>query len=219
MRFGGTSWRPFLGKLLYTYDDPPSEKHLKQACNLLENDGVLCYPMGSNWAFGCDASKPKALDRIRLLKPEHPKAKSFSLICSSIKMASSFGHIDHQLYRILKKVWPGPYTILVKSTLSLPRQIKDKRQIVGLKIPDCQLMRALVEAYGKPMATTSVPKREDGFDFKMGYEIEEVYGHALDLILDLGEELSGEESTIVDFSEGYPEIIREGLGDISIFSV
>ncbi len=204
-------------KHLYTYDDPPSERHLDRAVELLRDNGVLAYPVGANWAFGCDASKPTALDRLGKLKPEHPKSKSYSLICTDISMAATFGHIDHSLYRILKKIWPGPYTIIVPSSRTLPRQLKDKRQVVGLRVPEGRLVRALVEKYGFPLASSSVPLKPSGEPYRMGYEIELVYGHALDLILDLGEELTGEESTVVDFSEGEAKILRVGLGDIKVF--
>lgn len=206
-----------LSEHLYTYIDPPSERHLEKACQILRNGGVIVYSVGLNWAFGCDAANVKAIDRIRLLKPYHPKDRPFTLICSDISMASDVGNIDHALYRTLKKIWPGPYTIIVKRNRSLPRQIKDKRQLVGIRIPECPLVLALVNRYGSPIATTSVPKKGDGISYNMGYEIFEDFGHGIDLLLDLGESLPGEESTVVDFSEGYPDVVREGAGDISIF--
>lgn len=206
-----------MGEHIYTYADPPSERDLTRTCKVLENDGLLAYPMGLNWAFGCDAGSVKALERIRLLKPGHPMEKSFSLLCSDISMASRVGNIDHSLYRVLKKIWPGPYTILVRRHRSLPKMIRDKRQIVGIRVPDCDFVRALVARYDKPLATTSVPEKPDGGSCIMGYEVYEHFGHGVDLVLDLGEELPGGESTVVDFSSGSPEVIRVGAGDPSVF--
>lgn len=202
---------------LYTYADPPSERDLDKACAILERGGVIAYPVDQNWAFGCDASQPKALDRIRQLKPGHPRSQPFSLICVDMSMASQVGNIDHQLYRYLKKAWPGPYTIIVRRNRSLPRQIKDKRQVVGIRIPENPMVLRLVEKFGKPLATTSVPAGPAGEPLRMGYQIFEVFGHAIDLLLDLGDELPCLETTVVDFSEGYPEVIRQGEGDPSIF--
>ena len=102
-----------------------------------------------------------------LLKPHHPKEQPFSLICSDISMASSVGNIDHQMYRYLKKMWPGPYTAIVKRNRSLPRQIKDKRQDVGIKVPDSPLVIALIETYGSPLATTSLPERDENKVYQM----------------------------------------------------
>ena len=71
---------------MYTYDDPPSERDLTSICAVLRDDGVIAYPTDVNWAFGCDASSSKALDRIHRLKPAHPKERPLALICSSISM-------------------------------------------------------------------------------------------------------------------------------------
>ena len=208
-----------MGEHVYTYDDPPSERDLDKACKILDASGVIAYPIEQNWAFGCDAKNLKALDKIRRLKPTHPKEQPFSLICSDMAMAANMGNIDHQMYRFLKKAWPGPYTILVRRNRSLPRQIKDKRQVVGLRVPDSPMILRLIEKLGRPLATTSVPANDAGEPLKMGYQIQEIYGHALDLLLDLGDELPCLESTVIDFTEGYPELVRLGSGDPSIFGL
>lgn len=202
---------------LYTYINPPSEKHLARTCEILKHDGVVAYSTGGNWAFGCDAASAKALDRILQLNPSHPKDRPFSLICSDITMAATVGSIDHALYRVLKRIWPGPYTVIVKRHKTLPRQLKDKRPVVGLRIPDAPLVLSLVAHYGAPLATTSVPMKADGTPYQMGWEIFEVFGHGLDLLLDLGDQVPGVDSTIVDYSQGHPEIIRVGAGDPEVF--
>ncbi len=202
---------------LYTYIDPVSERDMKKALDLLQDDGVIAYPLDCNWAFGCDASNVKALDRIKRLKPTHPKDQPFSLICADMAMASTVGNIDNNQYRVLKKCWPGPYTVILTRHKSLPRQIKDKRPVVGIKVPDSPLVRELVTRLGRPLATTSVPRMANGETAKMGYEVFEEFGHGIDLLLDLGEELPALDSTIVDFSDGEPVIVRAGVGDTKIF--
>lgn len=209
---------------LYTFDDPPSERDLTRTLAVLEKDGVLAYPTDVNWAFGCDATSSHALDRLHRLKPTHPKDRPFSLIVSSISMAADFATIDHSAYRLLKKAWPGPYTILLTATRNLPRQLKDKRRVVGIRIPKSPLLLALVEKLGRPLATTSVPEiPRQGSEFpqapRFGYEVDDVFGHGIDLLLDLGREVDGLESTIVDMTQGAPEIVRRGAGDPSLFEV
>lgn len=204
---------------LYTFINPTSERHLSKACRLLESDGVLGYPMDVNWAFGCDAGSVKALDRIRRLKPGHPKDQPFSLICADISMAATVGNIDNYQYRVLKKCWPGPYTVILKRHRSLPRQIKDKRPVVGVRIPLSPLVRDLVARLGRPIATTSVPLLSDGSVPKMGYQVFEEFGHGIDLLLDLGEELAGLDSTVIDFTEAEPLVVRVGAGDPHLFGV
>lgn len=202
---------------LYTYDDPPSERDLEKVIRVLKDDGVIAYPTDVNWAFGCDAKSAKAMDRIHRLKPTHPKDRPFALICSSISMAADYVNIDNAAYRLLKKAWPGAYTVLLTATKNFPRQLKDKRRVVGIRIPDSPLLLAVVAKLGRPIATTSVPLKPDETPPHFGYEVFEDHGHGIDLLLDLGQELDGRESTIIDLTEGVPALVREGAGDPSLF--
>ncbi|MDD1421531.1 threonylcarbamoyl-AMP synthase [Dolichospermum sp. ST_sed1] len=210
---------------LYTYDNPPSERDLEKACHILENGGVIAYPTDVNWAVGCDASNVKAIDRIRRLKPHHPKEQPFTFLCSSISMITNVCQVDNLAYRYLKKLLPGKYTFLLQRSKNLHRQFNDKRKVVGVRIPESPLLLALIEKFGKPIATTSFPSLGDEQKGdptnvpKFGYQIEEKFGHQLDLILDLGQESPNLETTVVDLSEGEPVIVREGAGDITVFGV
>lgn len=204
---------------LYTYIDPPNEKHLEKISKLLEDDGVVVLPMGTNWAFSCSASSHKALDKIRALKPKHIKERPFSLVCSDMAMSSSVGNIDNHLYRYLKKAWPGPFTVIVDRNRTLPKQIKDKRPVVGIRIPNEKITLEIINYFGKPLAVSSLPVEDGQAPLKMGYEIEDQFGHAVDLIVDMGEELSGEESTVIDATDDSIEVVRQGAGDQSLFGI
>ncbi len=204
---------------IYTYDNPPSERDLARACRILEDDGVIAYPTGGNWAFGCDFGNTKAIERIRFLKPSHPSDRPFTLICSDIAMVATVANIESHAYKILRKAWPGPFTVFFERNRTLHKQIRDKRKIVGARVPENAMVRMLVERFGRPIASTSVPELPSGQAPHFGYQVFEVFGHAVDLILDLGTELPGEDSTIIDFSSGSPELIRKGLGDMALFGL
>ncbi len=209
-----------MGDLLYTYDDPPSERDIARVVRVLENDGIVAYPTDVNWAFGCDAKSTKAMDRIHQLKPSHPRDRPFSLVVSSIAMASEYVNIDSVAYRLLKKAWPGAFTVLLTANRNFPRQLKDKRRVVGMRIPACPLVLAIVEKLGRPLATTGVPPlREGELPPHFGYEVHESFGHGVELVLDLGNELKGLESTIIDLTSGAPELVRRGAGDPSLFDI
>ena len=153
------------------------------------------------------------------LKPKHPKNRPFSLVCSDISMASSMANIGQQNYRLLKKAWPGGYTFILKSSRLLPKRLKDKRENVGIRIPDEEITLAIIRHYAKPLAATTVPISRSGECLQMGYQVFDEFGHALDIVVDVGVDLSGEESTIVDLTSGSIELIREGAGDLSILGI
>lgn len=201
-----------MAKLVYTFVNPTSKKVLSEACRLLENDGVIAYPTDVNWAFGCDPSSKSALERIRLLKPHHPKEQPFSFLCSSISMIASIADVDGNSFSVLKRIFPGPFTVLLNRNRNFPKQLKDKRKEVGIRIPESPLLIDLITLFGKPIATTSVPYEIADHLLHYGYEVEDLYGHGLDMILDLGEAVPARETTVLDLSEGDIKIVRQGIG-------
>ena len=208
---------------LYTYINPTRERDLDDIIRVLSDDGVIALPMDLSWAFCCDASLPKALARLHLLKPSHPKERPYSLVCNSIAMASHLANIDNAAYRFVKKIVPGPFTVLLERHATLPKQIKDKRRVVGIRIPDAEIVLELIKRYGKPLASTTIPpmRAEDEFSPLpgFGWEVEEKWGHALDMVVDIGSEALRQETTIVDLTTGQPEIVRLGAGDPALLGL
>jgi len=202
-----------MGEHLYTYDDPPNERHLDQIVGWLERDGVVALPTGTNWAFAASATSKKAEKRLRRLKPEHPKDRPFALLCSDIAMAASMTYVDGAAYRRLRRLWPGPYTVLLKANHELPRVLRTKRAVVGVRIPEEALVRTIVERLGGPLMVSTIPDGPSG-PYRMGYEVQEALSHGVDLVVDLGTELPGTETTVLSMLDGLVEVVREGAGPI-----
>lgn len=205
---------------LYTYVNPVRIKDIEEICRVLSDGGVIALALDAGWSFVCDAAHSKALERIQRLKPSHPKDRPFSLMCHSISMASHIANIDNAVYPWLKKALPGPYTILLERHVSLPKQIHDKRREVGLRIPDCELALEILKSYGKPLAASTVPSEDDaGLLPGFGWEVDQRFGHGLDMVVDRGDETLRAETTIIDLTSGTPVLIRQGLGDPSRFGL
>lgn len=210
---------------VYTYVDPVRERDMEAVCKVLADDGVIALPTDTSWCLACDADSPKALERIRKLKPGHPRERPFSLMCGSISAAADVVNIDNVVYPLLKKALPGPYTFILERNRSLPRIIHDNRREVGIRIPQATLVRELLARYGRVLAAATVPPvqlKANGFDEihlpRFGHEILDAFGHGLDLILDLGDEVPGVETTIIDCTRGVPSVVRAGAGDTVPFT-
>lgn len=206
-------WKLFM-QHLFTYIDPIPDKHLEQVCRVLAQGGIVSYPTDVNWAVGCDATNVKSVTRLRQLKAPHPQP--FTLMCADISMVSRIANVDDQAFKFLRKLTPGPYTLILKSNRTLAKQINDRRLNVGVRIPKFALLQAIVQRFGKPLATTTCGK--DNEELRFGYEVQEKYGHMLDLLIDLGTEVEPRMTSIVDFSMNIPIVIRKGAGDVSMFS-
>ncbi|TVQ89987.1 MAG: threonylcarbamoyl-AMP synthase [Deltaproteobacteria bacterium] len=199
---------------LYTWQDPPNERHLDQTVDLLRRDGVIALSTGTSWAFAVDPSSKRANQRLSRLKPHRDADRPYALLCSSISMASGMASIDGGAYRLLNRLWPGPYTVLLPAGPELPRVLKTKRKVVGVRVPDTALATLVVDRFGGPIVVTTVPRGPDDQLPTMGYEIVEIFGHALDLVLDLGEPVPGTETTVLDLTGDAPQVVRHGVGPL-----
>jgi len=200
---------------IYTHDDPPNQRHLDQICSVLNANGVVAMPAGCSWMFCCDAGSKKGVQRMMALKPDRSEKKPLSLVCSSISMATEMARVDGMAFKVLNRIVPGHFTVLLPSSRTLPKILKNKREVVGLRVPNEAIVMAIVEQFGRPLVATSVPPAPSGQNLTMGYEIMDAFGHGLDLVIDLGEEIEGRPTTILDLTSGEVDVIREGAGDLS----
>ena len=214
-----------MSQILYTYDDPVSLKHLRQARDVLVNGGLLAYPTDVNWACGCLCHHKRALAKLQQLKvaatlgDESPKPISF--IFASLAQISEYAELYSQAFRILKKILPGPYTVILNSHKRLPKIIADKRKEIGIRIPRSELLNQLTALLPVPLATISLtsssPPLADELAYaqlhrpRFGYDIAEAYGREIDLILDLSTELVYRETSVIRLVDGSVELLR--LGD------
>lgn len=199
---------------LYTWDNPPNERHLDHVVDVLRDGGVIALSTGTSWSFAIDPISKKALQRLQRLKPNRDPDRPYALLCSSVSMASGMASIDGAAYRLLNRIWPGPYTVLLPAGPALPRLLKIRRKVVGVRVPDTRLAKMIVDRFKGPLVVTTVPRADDGQVRTMGYEIADAYGLALDIVLDLGEPIEGAETTVLDLTGEQPLVLREGIGPV-----
>ena len=193
------------------WNDSASERQLKDICQRLEAGEIAIVPTDTMYAIVGDALNSKTVDRICRLKGINPDKTNLSIICSDISMAAEYARIDNRDFKLLKNNTPGPFTFLFKSSSSLPKAFKG-RKMVGIRIPDNQFDRDLVERLGHPLITTSI--EYDDEDYAVNPElIAERYYNQVDLMIE-GPDGTTDVSTIVDCTGDDPEITRQGKGEI-----
>ena len=199
--------------ILTLHPDTPQARHLERIAELLQKDGVIAYPTDTLFGLGCLASRKKAVDRIREIKRRDAK-KPMSLLCADMEMLCKYTrHLDTPTFRVLKHMFPGPYTALLPASREVPNHLASKCKhvaVVGLRIPDHAFCLQLSKLLGEPIITTSANLSGEP-TLNSAWELEEELGHALDMVVDCGEPL-GQASTIVDFTGEEPALIREGAG-------
>ncbi|MBL7111367.1 MAG: threonylcarbamoyl-AMP synthase [Bacteroidales bacterium] len=203
--------------LLRVHPDNPGERHLKIVIECLLDGGVIIYPTDTVYALGCDITKIRAVERVARIKGVKLDKANFSLICSSLSQLSDYtSPINNHIFRIMKRVLPGPYTFILNASNNVPRFFQSKKKNVGIRIPDHRVPVEIVEHLGNPIITTSLHHEDEIIDYLTDpEEILEKFSNLVDIVVDSGH--GGLiPSTVVDCTSNEPVIIREGLGDTTL---
>jgi tRNA threonylcarbamoyl adenosine modification protein (Sua5/YciO/YrdC/YwlC family) len=192
----------------------PQPRLIRKVVEVLQQGGVIGYPTDTIYGVGCDLFNPEAVRKIRRLKKTGTN-QPLSFICSDLKDISRYAYVSTQGYKIMRRLIPGAYTFVLKATKLVPKIAMTRQKTVGIRIPDNKICLALVRELGHPIISTSVSKPNEGL-YNDPAEIEERFGKQLDLVID-GGLIVAEHSSIIDLAGDFPEIIREGKGDVSPF--
>lgn len=193
----------------------PEFPKIKQISQIIQRCGVVVYPTDTIYGFGCDIFCPDAIEEIYKIKGK--KATGFSFICPDLKEISKYALVPDHAYKIMKRVLPGPYTFVFKATKLVPRTLIPDKKTVAIRIPDNKICLELVKQVGHPIVSTSVNLSGEP-NYSDPLLIEKDFGDKVDAIIDAGV-IANEPSTVIDFSEGNPILIRQGKGDASFLDI
>jgi tRNA threonylcarbamoyl adenosine modification protein (Sua5/YciO/YrdC/YwlC family) len=198
--------------LLELHPGNPQPRNIKTITECLLDGGVIIYPTDTLYGLGCDIFKQEAIKRICRIKNVHPTRAQLSFICYDLSDLSKYCRpISTPLYRILKSHLPGPYTFILPASRQVPKILKNKKDSVGLRVPDNLIARSIVQELGHPILSASLPTGESVEDYTDPYLIEQNFKQLVDIVIDGG--IGGSvPSTVIDFTGSEPQVLRSGLG-------
>ena len=198
------------------YKDNPNPTEINKVVDVLKKGGLVIYPTDTVYGLGCDITNTKAVEKIARIKGIKLEKANFSFICNDLSHLSDYvKQIDTSTYKLLKRALPGPYTFILPGSKSLPKVFKNKKT-VGIRVPDNTIARAIVEALGNPIISTSIYDEDDVLEYTTDPElIFEKWQHLVDGVIDggFGDNYA---STIIDLTVAEPVVIREGKGSLDI---
>jgi tRNA threonylcarbamoyl adenosine modification protein (Sua5/YciO/YrdC/YwlC family) len=198
--------------LLHVHPQDPGQRHIKTIAENLRSGSVIIYPTDTIYGLGCDIRNQKAIERICRIKNIDPKKAQFSFICYDLSQLSKYAKpISTPLYRLLKSHLPGPYTFIFQASKEVPKILQNKKNTVGIRIPDNPIASSIVKELGHPILSTTLPGEmvEEYTDPELIYE---KFKNIVDIVVDGG--VGGTvPSTIIDCTNETPEIIRMGAGE------
>jgi tRNA threonylcarbamoyl adenosine modification protein (Sua5/YciO/YrdC/YwlC family) len=193
----------------------PQLRLIKQVADKINHGAVICYPTDTGYGIGCGIFNPKAIKQIVQLK-KRPPNKPFSFMCYDLTNISKYAHVSNTAYRLLKKNLPGPYTFVLPGTKLVPKVMTTRQKTVGIRVPENQICRSLLEELGTPIINTSIPVKEDAPKPTEAYEIDLLIGNRINLIID-GGPVYQDPSSIIDLTGDVPQILRIGKGNVTPF--
>ena len=194
----------------------PQPRSIAQAVQILREDGVIAYPTDTCYALGCRIDNLSGLERIRRIRG-HDERHHMTLVCADFAQLGQLVHLDNAEFRAVKAVTPGPYTFILKATKEVPRRLyHPNKKTVGIRIPDNNVVRSLLTELGEPMLSSTLILKDQTEPMTDGWTIKEELDHQIDAVIDAGE-CGAVPSTVVDWTDGYPEVVRVGVGDPTPF--
>lgn len=203
--------------LLKIYPENPNPKAIQRVVECLQDGGVIIYPTDSIYGIGCDIFKQKSIERITQILGDKKKKSAMTFICHDLSNLSDYTKpISNNVFKAMKKALPGPFTFILEANNNVPKLLQSNKKTVGIRVPDNNIVREIVEQLGHPILSTSVKDDDEIVEYTTDPElIHEKYGDLVDIVIDGG---YGDNvpSTVVNCVDGEIEIVREGKGDVDL---
>jgi tRNA threonylcarbamoyl adenosine modification protein (Sua5/YciO/YrdC/YwlC family) len=191
----------------------PQVRLIRQAVEIIRNDGLVVYPTDSSYALGCHVGDKRGMERIRRIR-NLDNRHNFTLMCRDLSEISTYAKVDNSSYRLLKSLTPGAYTFILKATHEVPRRLQNpKRKTIGIRVPDHPVTQALLDELGEPLMSSTLILPGKDMPETDANDIRERLEHEVDLVID-GDHCGVEPTTVVDLVDGVAKVLRQGCGSI-----
>ena len=194
----------------------PQPRSIRQVADIVRGGGVIAYPTDSCYAIGCQFGNADGVARIRSIR-QLDERHHLTLVCQDFAQLGQFIFVPNPVFRAIKSATPGSYTFILPATKEVPRRLQHPgKKTVGVRIPRHVVAQALLAELGEPLVSSTLllPGQEE--PMAAGWEIAEELDHSVDAVLDSGD-CGTEPTTVIDYSQDEPVIVRRGAGDTSAF--
>jgi len=194
----------------------PHSRYILRSIELLKKGELIVYPTDVNYGVGCLLSSSTGVKALNSLTRDIGRNKLHTVICRDFSEISKYARVSNELFRLLKRVLPGPYTMILEATTLVPKVCHTRRSTIGIRMFSHPVTEALVAELDSPLLNfTALPTNEERL-IEQPEEIEKLYSNTVSAFLNIGE-IPCHQTTIIDLSGVTPIVIRKGLGDTNIF--
>lgn len=205
-------------QILQIHPENPQMRFINDVVDVLKNDGVIIYPTDSAYALGCKIGSKIGMEKIRRIR-NLDKNHNFTLVCRDLADISRYALVNNVIFRLLKSCTPGPYTFILEATKDVPKMLQHpKRKTIGIRIPDNVIVQAILKELNEPLVSVTLILSDNELPVSTLDEIYDVIDNKVDIVVD-GGSCGTHPTTVVDFTSGVPNVLREGKGKTDIFNL
>jgi L-threonylcarbamoyladenylate synthase len=179
----------------------------EEAIRVIKSGGIIIYPTETVYGIGGSILDERVIKKIFEIKGRS-SSMPISAAVSSFEMIEEIGLIDEDERTLIEELLPGPVTVLVKKSSSVPDILTSGSPLLGIRFPDHHMALKIIEATG-PITSTSANK-SGAPSPSSAAEIDWDIAKAVDLVVDGGQSRYRESSTLVDLKAR--KVIRPGAG-------
>jgi tRNA threonylcarbamoyl adenosine modification protein (Sua5/YciO/YrdC/YwlC family) len=206
-----------MAEFIKLYEKGTDMRKIAHIVACLRDGGVIIYPTDTVYGMGCDIHNTRAVERICQIKGIKPTKNNFSFICNDLSHIADYAKVSNAGFKLMKKALPGAFTFVLEGNNRVPKVLSQSKKTVGVRIPDNEIPRLIVQELGNPIITTSIHDDDDIEEYVTDPElIFEKFQHQVDIVIDGGYG-NNAPSTIVDATNDDFDIIRQGIGDLTLF--
>ena len=209
-------------ELIKVYAKNPDMTRIRAVAKALREGAVVIYPTDTIYGLGCDIHQARAMERVARIKGIKLAKNDFSFICYDLSHIADYARVSNSAFKLMKRLLPGPFTFILEATNHVPKLLNANRKTVGIRVPDNDIARLMVQELGNPLLTTTLreggplPNTTDYFSEEIAYSTDpermlEAYRHEVDIVIDGGPG-GYVPSTIIDATTDEFAIVRQGLG-------
>ncbi len=180
---------------------------IRLACEVIQAGGLIAFPTDTLYGLGCDPHLPTALQKIYAAKGRSTSKAIPVLISRADQLESLVSDLPKKATRLMERWWPGALTLVLPKNLTLPPELTPY-QGLAVRMPDHPVALSLLDQTG-PLAVTSANLSDNENPRDAQGVLLQLDGF-VDLVLDGGELIGGQASTIIDCLGSEPKLLREG---------
>lgn len=187
----------------------PGEKVIERAAAVVISGGVIVYPTETLYGIGVDAGNVSALRRVYDIKGREGAKALLVIVDDFERLRPLVQQVTPEAHALMHAFWPGPLTLVFNASPMVPVEITAGMGTIGARVPSNDFCRALVQACGRPITSTSANRAGEPTPNNIG-QIRNALPEGIDLFIDAGALPASAPSTVVDVTTSPPRLLREG---------